>query len=92
MRNQEEALARIVRHLNGQRIEEVADRILALFNEPPWWKSEDKHAVYTVSEGGEIRATTFRHGESRSEALGPLAIASRARRTPHVLVMLLSTS
>ena len=55
MRNQEEALARIVRHLNGQRIEEVADRILALFNEPPWWKSEDKHEVYTVSECGEIQ-------------------------------------
>ena len=40
MRNQEEALARMVRHLNGQRIAEVADRMLALCNAPPRWKPE----------------------------------------------------
>jgi hypothetical protein len=35
MPNKEEALLRILRTLQGQRVEEVADRILALFNAPP---------------------------------------------------------
>jgi hypothetical protein len=38
MPNKEKALLRILRQLNGQRVEEVADHILALFNEPQRWK------------------------------------------------------
>ena len=69
MSNKEQALLRILRQLKGKGVEEVADHILALFNEPPRWKPEDKHEVYKISEGGEIRATTFQHGEHHSEAL-----------------------
>ena len=69
MRNKEEALLRILCHLNGTRVEEVADHILALFNEPQRWKSEDHQEVYRVSDCGEIRTSTFRHGEQYSEAL-----------------------
>ena len=69
MRNQEEALARIVRHLNGQPLDEVADRILALFHAPPRWKPDDPQEVYCVSECGDIQTATFRYGEPRSEAL-----------------------
>src|SRR5262249_25791429 len=46
MPNKEKALLRILRQLHGQRVEEVADHILALFNAPTRWKPEDKHAVY----------------------------------------------
>jgi hypothetical protein len=67
--DKDKALLRILRQLNGKGVEEVADRILVLFNEPPTWKPEDKHEVYKISECGEIRATTFRHGEHHSEAL-----------------------
>jgi hypothetical protein len=45
MPNKEKALLRILRRLNGKGVEEVADHILALFNEPPRWKPEDKHEV-----------------------------------------------
>ena len=69
MPSKEEALLRILRQLKGTRVEEVADHILALFNEPPRWKPEDQHEVYKISECGEIRATTFQHGEHHSEAL-----------------------
>ena len=40
--NKEEALLRILRQLNGKHVEEVADHILALFNEPQCWKPEDR--------------------------------------------------
>jgi len=69
MPNKEKALLRILRQLNGKGVEEVADYILALFNEPPRWKPEDQQEVYTVSDCGEIRTATFRHGEHHSEAL-----------------------
>jgi hypothetical protein len=69
MANKEKALLRILRHLNGKRVEEVADHILALFNEPQRWKPADQQEVYRVSDCGEIRASTFRHGEQHSEAL-----------------------
>jgi hypothetical protein len=69
MPNKEQALLRILRHLNGKRVEEVADHILALFNEPQRWKPHDQQEVYKVSECGEIRTATFRHGEPYSEAL-----------------------
>ena len=69
MPNKDKALLRILRQLNGKGVEEVADHILALFNEPQRWKPEDHQEVYTVSDCGEIRAATFRHGEHRSEAL-----------------------
>src|SRR4030095_12936554 len=69
MANKEKALLRILRHLNGKRVEDVADHILALFNEPPRWKPEDQQEVYTVSDCGEIRTGTFRCGEHHSEAL-----------------------
>lgn len=69
MPNKEKALLRILRQLNGQRVEEVADHILALFNEPQRWKPEDHQEVYRVSDCGEIRTSTFRHGEQYSEAL-----------------------
>jgi hypothetical protein len=69
MLNKDKALLGILRHLNGTRVEEVADRILALFNEPQRWKPEDQQEVYTVSDCGEIRVATFRHGEPYSEAL-----------------------
>jgi hypothetical protein len=69
MPNKEKALLRILRQLNGKGVEEVADHILALFNEPQRWKPEDQQEVYTVSDCGEIRTATFRHGEHRSEAL-----------------------
>ena len=68
MPHKDKALRGILRHLNGTRVEEVADRILALFNEPQRWKPADQQEVYTVSDCGEIRATTFRHGEHHSEA------------------------
>ena len=69
MANKEKALLHILRHLNGKGVEEVADHILALFNAPQRWKPEDYQEVYTVSDCGEIRAATFRHGEHHSEAL-----------------------
>src|SRR4029453_16564079 len=69
MPKKEQALLRILRQLNGKGVEEVADHILALFNEPPRWKPEDQQEVYTVSDCGEIRTATFRHGEQYSEAL-----------------------
>jgi hypothetical protein len=69
MPNKDKALLRILRHLNGTRVEEVADRILALFNAPQRWKPEDHQEVYRVSDCGEIQASTFRHGEAYSEAL-----------------------
>src|SRR5437870_6785176 len=69
MPNKEKALLHILRHLNGKGIEEVADHILALFNAPQRWKPADQQEVYKVSECGEIRAATFRHGEHDSEAL-----------------------
>jgi hypothetical protein len=69
MPNKEKALLRILRQLNGQRVEEVADHILALFNEPQRWQPEDHQEVYRVSDCGEIRTSTFRHGEQYSEAL-----------------------
>ena len=69
MPNKEQALLRILRQLNGQRVEEVADHILALFNEPQRWKPEDHQEVYRVSDCGEICTSTFRHGEQYSEAL-----------------------
>ena len=67
--NKDKALLRILRQLNGKRIEEVADHILALFNAPQRWKPADQQEVYKVSDCGEIRAATFRHGEQHSEAL-----------------------
>ena len=69
MPNKEKALLRLLRQLNGKGVEEVADHILALFNEPPRWKPEDQQEVYTVSDCGEIRTATFRYGEHHSEAL-----------------------
>jgi hypothetical protein len=69
MLDKEKALLRILRHLNGKRVEEVADHILALFNAPQRWKPVDQQAIYKVSDCGEIRAATFRHGEQHSEAL-----------------------
>jgi hypothetical protein len=69
MPNKEEALLRILRTLQGQRVEEVADRILALFNAPQRWKPEDHQEVYRMSDCGEIRTSTFLHGEQYSEAL-----------------------
>src|SRR5438477_4415460 len=69
MPNKDKALLRILRQLNGKRIEEVADHILALFNAPQRWKPADQQEVYKVSDCGEIRAATFRHGEQHSEAL-----------------------
>ena len=69
MANKEKALLRILRHLNGKRVEEVADHILVLFNEPQRWKPADQQEVYRVLDCGEIRASTFRHGEQHSEAL-----------------------
>jgi hypothetical protein len=41
MANKEKALLRILRHLNGTRVEEVANHILALFNAPQRWKPAD---------------------------------------------------
>src|SRR5438067_12768740 len=69
MPNNEEALLSILRTLQGKRVEEVADRILALFNAPQRWKPADQQEIYQVSDCGEIQASTFRHGEHRSEAL-----------------------
>jgi len=69
MPNKEKALLHILRHLNGTRVEEVADHILALFKEPQRWKPADQQEVYQMSDCGEIRAVTFRHGEQHSEAL-----------------------
>jgi len=67
--NKEKALRSILRQLPGQRVEEVADRILALFNVPQRWKPADQQEVYRVSDCGEIRAATFLCGEPHSEAL-----------------------
>jgi hypothetical protein len=67
--NKDKALLRILRQLNGKGVAEVADHILALFNEPPRWKPADQQEVYTVSDCGEIRTATFRHDEHHSEAL-----------------------
>jgi hypothetical protein len=69
MPNKEQALLRILRQLNGKRVEDVADHILALFNEPQRWRPADQQEVYKVSDSGEIRVATFRHGEPYSEAL-----------------------
>ena len=69
MPNKEQALLRILRQLKGKGVEEVADHILALFHAPQRWKPADEQEVYTVSDCGEIRAATFRHGEHDSEAL-----------------------
>jgi len=69
MPKKDKALLHILRQLNGKGVEEVADRILALFHESPRWKPEDHQEVYRVSDCGEIRTSTFRHGEHDSEAL-----------------------
>ena len=69
MPNKEQALLRILRQLNGKGVEEVADHILALFHVPQRWKPNDQQEVYTVSDCGEIRTATCRHGEPHSEAL-----------------------
>ena len=45
MNNKEEALLSILRHLNGTCVEEVADHILALCNEPQRWQPEDLQEV-----------------------------------------------
>ena len=45
MPSKDKALLRILRQLNGKRVEEVADHILALFNEPQRWKPEDQQEV-----------------------------------------------
>ena len=98
MPNKDQALLRILRHLNGKPVEEVADHILALFNEPPRWKPEDQQEVYTVSDCGEIRTATFRHGEHHSEALWNFGNcfkskkdATRAREAIEQLLMTLHT-
>ena len=98
MPNKEKALLRILRQLNGQRVEEVADHILALFNEPQRWKPEDHQEVYRVSDCGEIRTSTFRHGEPYSEALWAFGNcfkskkeAARAREAIEQLLMTLHT-
>ena len=98
MPSKEEALLRILRQLKGTRVEEVADHILALFNEPPRWKPEDKHEVYKISECGEIRTATFRHGEHHSEALWAFGNcfkskkdAARAREAMEQLLMTFHT-
>ena len=69
MPSKDKALLRILRQLNGKGVEEVADHILALFNGPQRWKPNDQQEVYQVSDCGEIRTATFRHGEHHSEAL-----------------------
>src|SRR5437773_11299075 len=79
MRNKEKALLHILRHLNGTRVEEVADHILALFNEPQRWKPEDHQEVYRVSDCGEIHASTFLHGEQHSEVLWAFGNCFRTR-------------
>jgi hypothetical protein len=96
--NKEKALLRILRQLNGKGVEEVADHILALFNEPPRWKPEDQQEVYRVSECGEIRTATFRHGEHHSEALWAFGNcfkskkdAARAREAIEQLLMTFHT-
>ena len=98
MPNKDKALLRILRHLNGTRVEEVADRILALFNEPQRWKPEDQQEVYRVSDCGEIRTSTFRHGEQYLEALWTFGNcfkskkdAARAREAIEQLLMTLHT-
>jgi hypothetical protein len=69
MPNKDKALLRILRQLNGKRVEDVADHLLALFNAPQRWRPVDQQEVYQVSDSGEIRVATFRHGEPYSEAL-----------------------
>jgi hypothetical protein len=98
MPSKEEALLRILRQLKGTRVEEVADHILALFHEPPRWKPEDKHEVYKISECGEIRTATFRHGEHHLEALWAFGNcfkskkdAARAREAMEQLLMTFHT-
>ncbi len=98
MPNKEKALLRILRHLNGKRVEEVADHILALFNAPQRWKPEDQQEVYKVSDCGEIRAATFLRGEQYSEALWAFGNcfknkkdAARAREAIEQLLMTLHT-
>jgi hypothetical protein len=98
MPNKEKALLRILRHLNGTRVEEVADHILALFNEPQRWKPADQQEVYKVSDSGEIRASTFRYGEHHSEALWAFGNcfkskkdAARAREAIEQLLMTFHT-
>jgi hypothetical protein len=80
MRNKDKALRRILRQLHGKGVEEVADHILALFKKPQRWKPEDQQEVYTVSECGEIRATTFRHDEHHSEALWAFGNCFKSRK------------
>jgi hypothetical protein len=98
MPNKETALLRILRQLNGKRVEEVADHILALFNEPQRWKPHDQQEVYKVSDCGEIRTATFRYGEPYSEALWAFGNcfkskkeAARAREAIEHLLMTLHT-
>ena len=98
MPNKDQALLRILRHLNGKPVEEVADHILALFNAPQCWKPEDHQEVYRVSDCGEIRTSTFRHGEPYSEALRAFGNcfkskkdATRAREAIEQLLMTLHT-
>jgi hypothetical protein len=98
MPNKEQALLRILRHLNGKRVEDVADHILALFNEPQRWRPADQQEVYKVSDSGEIRVATFRHGEPYSEALWAFGNcfkskkdAARARKAIEQLLIDFST-
>src|SRR2546430_14785533 len=70
MPNKDKALLRILRQLNGKRVEEVADHILALFNKPQRWKPEDQQEVYRVSDCGEIRTATFRPSENDAVTSG----------------------
>src|SRR5437879_13847182 len=80
MPNKDKALLRILRQLNGKRIEEVADHILALFNAPQRWKPADQQEVYRVSDCGEIRAATFRPGGQDSEALWAVGNCVKAQK------------
>ena len=69
MPNKEAALLHILRTLQGTRVAEVVDHILALFNNSQRWRPQDYQEVYRVSDCGEIRAATFLHGAQHSEAL-----------------------
>src|SRR5262245_644045 len=85
--DKDERLVKIVGQLRGGRLEDVADKLLALFREPEWWEEEfDKQFVARGYRGtlqdtdtcdavkAFIRALLTRtHHEERHKLLGDIA-------------------
>jgi hypothetical protein len=51
--DKDERLQKILGQLRGGRLEEVADKLLALFRQPEWWEEEfDKQCAHSIALRG----------------------------------------